>query len=509
VATTRFARLSHRQWENAVRDLLGLRAAPGLAGRFRGDPIPGKFDNNGGTLSVDDDLRRDYREAAERLAELATTGDALGRLLPPNLPSDAAGRARAFVTAFGLRAYRRPLTPAELDRALALFGKGPALFAGRDAFADGVRAMVEAVLQSPHFLYRTELSPAPGPGRARLSSYELAAKLAFTLTGTLPDAALLEAAGRGALDGPALRREAERLLETPAAEEVLEDFHEQLLHMGAYENIEKDPKLFPGFGSGAGPEMRRETLLFARDVVRAGGGIRELLTTPSTFVSRKLASVYGVPGPATEGAFEKVALDPSKRAGLLTQLGFLSVNAHLREIDSIHRGVFVHHAILCTHLPPPADGATLSGAKGTTNRERITSVTGDGTCGAGCHSRVINPVGFAFEHYDAIGRWRATDNGQPVDAADRYVFDDEDLSWTDAVGFSRHAAESRRAHACYARHLLEYAFGRVPAPGDDPLIDRLGESSRQGKAGAKALLLGLVTSDEFSTRAPSAPEVTR
>jgi hypothetical protein len=283
---------------------------------------------------------------------------------------------------------------------------------------------------------------------------------------------------------------------------MLEDFHEQLLRLHTYDQIEKDAKVFPEYAAGIGADMRRETMMFARDVVQKGGGLRELLLSAHTFVNRRLAPVYRVAAPASTTTFQRASLNPAERAGLLTQVGFLASNAYSREVDSIHRGVFVHHTFLCTNLPPPVDGVSLSGARGTTNRERISSVTGDGTCGAGCHSRIINPVGFAFEHYDALGRYRTTDNGAPVDASGSYVFGGTPRAFKDAVEFSRLVAESAEAHECYGKSLFEYVHGRVPEPGDEAQIKLLGARSLGNKAAVKALVLDLVTSDEFLSRLP-------
>jgi hypothetical protein len=508
VITTRFARLSHRQWESATRDLLKLPAAPGYAASFTGDPVRGHFDNNGGLLQVTSGLRNDYQRAAEALAEkIAGDAVALQRILPEGLPADPAARARGFVEGFGLRAYRRPLTSGEVARYVALFGKGRDLFGGKDPFADGVRVTLEAFLQSHHFLYRTELQGGAAGARSSLDPYEVASKLSFTLASTMPDAELFGlAANEGLASRDTVRAQAERLLGRPAAREILDDFHAQLLRLATYEQIDKDTKLFPEFVAGIGNDMRQETLGFTRDVVFGGdarqpGGLRELLTAPYSLVNKRLAAIYRVTGPATD-ALVRHDLNPAERAGLLTQPGFLASNAHKKEVDSIHRGVFVHHAILCTSLPPPAEGVSLSNARGVTNRQRVTSVTGDGTCGAGCHSTVINPVGFAFEHYDALGRYRRNDNGSPVDATGTYDFGAGPQSWRDAVGFVKAVSEGPQAHECFARNLLEYVHGRVPEAGDDGIVRGLGARSLDGRATVRALVLDLVTSDEFLTRLP-------
>ncbi len=504
--TTRLARLSHAQWTAAVKDLLRLPARPAFSDRFRGDPI-NTFDTIAETLSVDEALRGDYRDAAEQLAEQVTTDPAaLARIVPPVAAGDVAARSRDFVDRFGVRAYRRPLTKVEADRFVTLMGRGPAVFGGKDAFTDGVRVAVQAFLQSVHFLYRTELGPATAmaaTGRQALGPYDRAARIALAVTGTIPDDALLVAAGTAELttsDG--VRRQVERLLGTPAAGEVIDSFHRQWLRMITYEGIEKDAKLFPEYSAGIGADMESETLKFARDVVDGGGGFNELLLSPTTFVNKRLAVLYGMPAPAAATGLTKVNLDPTKRAGLLTQAGFLASNASIREVDSIHRGVFVHHQFLCTELPPPAANVSFAGATGTTNRQKVTSVTGDGTCGAGCHSSVINPVGFAFEQYDALGKFRTSDKTLPADASGKYAFDGIDKTWTTGIEFVKLMASSQTAHNCFSRFLFSYLHGRTPEPADVLTVAGLGQKSLESKVSVKALLTEIATSDQFLTRLP-------
>ncbi len=507
VATTRFARLSHNQWENTVRDLLRLPAITGLSSTFTGDSAIGKFDNNGGSLRVSAGLRTDYQGAAETLAA-RVVGDpaALAKILPEGLPTDPAARARAFVEGFGLRAFRRPLAAAETARYTALFSKGQSAFGGADAFADGVHIVLEAMLQSPHFLYRTELgSGAPGV-KVALSAYELGAKLAFTLANSMPDAMLFADAASGQLTSPdKLRAHADRLLTTAAGQAGVDEFHAQLLRLYTYSLIDKDPKLFPEFSPEIGGDMNKEARLFTHEIAFGrSGGLKDLLTAPFTFVNKRLAAVYKVNGTFTDGAFARVDLNPKERAGLLTLSGFLASNAYRTQVDSIHRGVFVHHNVLCTNLPPPAAGVALTKTGGVTNRDRITVNTGVGTCGAGCHSTIINPVGFAFEHYDALGRYRDTDNGAPVDASDSYVFTPAlgPEKFDGALEFSRLAANSAVAHDCYATNLLEFLAGRLPEDADQGLVKRLGMKSLQQGANIKSLIVELVTSEPFVTRLP-------
>lgn len=504
--TPRVARLSHAQWRNAVSDLLALPASA-LTFELNGDPTVGRFDNNGLDLQVDQNLWRDYQSAAESLAlTVARDPKALARIVPSDLPGDLDGKARAFVAAFGTRAFRRPLTDDEVDGFRKLFDVGAQVDGTGDAFVDGVRIVIEAFLQSPHFLYREELATDVVSDRIPLTDYELAAKLALSLTGTIPDAELLAAARDGRLRNPdELGRQAERLLGSDRARATLEDFHRQVLRLKTYDAIDKDPKAYPAFVAGIGTHMQREALLFTDDIVLdRSGGVRELLTSPTTFVDKTLAPLYGKQ--ASGDDFARVDLDPQQRAGLLTLSGFLAANAYRNEIDSIHRGVFVHKNVLCTMLPPPAANITPVPADAAkTERDRVNAHTGKGTCGDGCHSTLINPAGFAFEHYDALGAYRTQDNGQPVDSSGSLDFDGTRRDYNDAIEFSGILADTTSTHRCYASELLEYVHERTPADQDATFLDDLATRSRDGKVSIKQMVLELVKSPAFTSRAKESP----
>jgi hypothetical protein len=502
-----FPRLTHAQWENTVRDLLRLDERPGFSSSFTTDPLGGIFDNNESALQVTPGLFADYQRAAEELAAMvATDPEKLARILPADLPSEPDARARAFIERFGERAFRRPLTSEEIDAHAAQFARGEALFPEDEPFAAGVRAALEALLQSPHFIYRVELGDAAAEagGFIPLRAHEIATKLSYFLWNTTPSDDLLLAARTGDLDtAGAVRAHAERMLADARAREVVASFHRQLYDMEHYLDLSKDPERFPEFVPEMGDDMQREAERFVDHVVfEEEGGLTELLTSRTAFVNERLAAVYGVEGELTS-ELTQVELDAAERSGLLTRLGFLAMKATAREPDAIHRGVFVNLRILCASLPPPPDDATsLPPGEQKTNRDRVTAHTGKGTCGESCHGTLINPAGFAFEHYDAIGRYRTTDNGFPVNAADTYPFQGGPLSYEDAIEFSELIAESPEAHACYAKRWLEFAYGRDAKPEDGGLLRSLGEASRGG-ASVRDLILDLVTSRSFLARVPT------
>jgi len=216
VATPRLARLSRQQWSNTIRDLLQLTDISEIDQGVSGDALIG-FDDQADALYVTEQLRQQLADASEKLADVVTADSAaLARLVPAGAPADTAGKARAFITSFGLRAFRRPLTEAEITTHLGLFNQGGTLYPGVDPFKSGASLVLQAMLQSPHFLYRTELvAAAPGATKVPLNDYEVSAKLAFALTNTMPDEELFTAAAAGQLHDPAqVAAQARRLLDS-------------------------------------------------------------------------------------------------------------------------------------------------------------------------------------------------------------------------------------------------------------------------------------------------------
>jgi hypothetical protein len=499
VPTSRFYRLSHVQWENTVRDALGLPTLPGLASAFSKDAID-SFSNNGEALSVSEQLRLDYEQAARTIAErVARDPAALARLVPGNAPSDVAGRGRSLIRQVGQRTHRRPLEDAEVEEYFALFQKASTIDPAADPFVAGAELVLQAMLQSPHFLYRTEL--ASGTGRVRLDGYEIAAKLSYALANTMPDDGLFAAAASDRLGTRAgVSAEADRLL-TSLGEGPARSFHSELFALDDYAQIQKDVQLVPKYTAQLGASMRQEAELFVGEVFKSKGTLTDLLTAPFTFVDANLAPLYGVAAPAGAG-FAHVELPPTRRAGFLTRLGFLATFASSVDPDIIHRGVFINERLLCVELPPPATTVFPPPPMGlATNRERIEAITGKGTCGETCHGRWMNPAGNAFEHYDVLGQYRDLDNGQPVNSADTYPFTDGAKSYEDAIGFSRALAESIDAHRCYAQNWFSYLQTRSLRDGDAPLVDWLADASRRGLP-VKELVMAVVTNDSFLTRLP-------
>ena len=345
------------------------------------------------------------------------------------------------------------------------------------------------MLQSPSFLYRSELgTAAAGASQVALNDWEVAAKLALSITNTIPDDTLLAAAAAGQLhDKTSVATQAKRLLDGSTGTAGLSDLNLQVYRLGAYDGITRDTTAFPDWKPNAPVAMKQEVLQFLSWLFTQNKGIKDFYTTPLGFVDSLLAPLYGVTGNYSSDPLmlTKVDLDPSRRSGLLTQAGFLSsyISSNANEADIIHRGVFIAERVLCKELPPPdpkAVGTMIPNTPGLTNRQRVEMTTGLGTCGNACHGALFNPLGYAFENYDAIGEYRTMDQGSMVDATGSYTLDGQLQSFKNGVELSNLLANAKDTHACYIQNLMSYLNGRDLTDDEKATVDYFARVSRAG-----------------------------
>ncbi len=504
--STRFTRLTHIQWENSVRDLFGLDSSTAFAKDFRADPLTGAFlfSNNSESLEADSSLWQSYQGAAAKVAEVVV-GDAarLATVLPP-ANSDVAARARQFITDFGARVYRRPLTGAEIDRYAALFTSAKGLYDALPDFESGVRMTIETLLQSPHFLYRVEASTAKHGDLIPLSAFELATRLSYALWDTTPDPALLADARNGTLStSEAVAAQSMRLLESPRARPVLVSFNAQLFEVQRYSMINPSATAYPNISAGFAQAAEQELRLFSEDLYfTKSSGVAGLFTSNDSFVNDELAKVYGLSGSSFTQAFVPVTLPAKERRGILTQVGFLASHANSVDPDPIHRGVFIANRLLCRNIGAPPGVIPPMPPPGTkTNRQRVSDHTEQpGSACAACHGAIINPLGFPFENYDSVGGYRLQDRGMPVDASSILQIDGAPVSVNSALDLSEALAKSLEAQQCFAQRLLEFVFGRPRHANDSGVIARLAKNSFDSQQSVKSLLASLVTSQAFLNR---------
>jgi hypothetical protein len=508
--SSRFLRLNHLQWENTVRDLFRLPQITGLSQNFLAEPYLTTFNNAGGSYEVSSQLWVQYRRAADAIAKMfSQDSNKLSSLMAPGAPADPEGRARVFIRDFGKRAYRRPLANAEVEQYVTLFKQGPTVVASGDALADGIGLVISTLLQSPYFIYRTEFGTGPVVnGKVLLDDYEIASRLSYALGNTMPDDALLVLAdGKQLHTNSAVLNEAKRLLDSPAGQATIGDFYNQLFREVDPSDLMRDPALVPAFIPGEGLEMRHERELFVNEVIfKLGGGLRELFTAPFTFVNKDLAPLYGLT-PPTGTDWTKVDLNPAERGGLYTQPGFLARTANDLASRPIIRGVHINRHVLCATVPdpPPNINTMIPPNMGPiTNRQLFEMLTSPAQCQA-CHTVLINPLGFAFENYDNLGRYRTKEgNNLPINAAASYGFKGGRKDFNGAVDLMKTIAESGEAHDCYAQSLFGYVFGRdadAASAADATVVAEIADRSKQ-TASVKSMILDLVSTDSFIYRLP-------
>jgi len=504
--STRTARLTLVQWENVVQDLLRLDAPTGFSSELPQDAYPAGFlfDNPVEVLSVDPSQWAGFQRAAARVAELVTTDATLLARIAPPASDNLDARAAAFIADLGRRAQRRPLNDEDRAAYRTVFTAGSEAFPEQDAFAGGARLVIEALLQSPEFLYRIELSTAAEGELVPLDNFEIASRLSFSLWNTMPDDALLDAAEAGALaDIDDIEGQVRRLLDDERATGTLLHVMGQLLETRKLDNVNPSLDFYPDAPVDLGNLARVEDERFLTALFDDGEGINELLTSTRTFVNEDTAAIYGVDGIVGD-EFVEVELDPATRRGLFTHLAFLSINATSVDPDPIHRGVYLARHVSCFPLSaPPANIPPLPPpGENETNRQVVTRHTEqEGTNCAGCHTEIINPFGWPYEMYDSIGRLRTSDRGQPLDTASSVLLGLDTIPVRDAVELADVLAESPDVHRCFAQHFIESSLGRAVVPEDQPWIARLGVDS-SGGSGIKDLIASLVLSRGFLLRSP-------
>ena len=422
------------------------------------------------------------------------------------LPGAAASAcSQKLVEEFGLRALRRPLSGAEVGRYKGLVEAQP------DAVA-GARALIRALLASPHHWYRSELGVATGQGEYALGPYEVASQLSYTLTGTMPDKALFAAAASGALaTTTGLLAEADRLLASASARAHLGDF--ALMWLGA-ERVRDEPKsptLFPAFDDALRRALVAEVAAFYADLVLdSGGKVGDLMTASTQWVDASLAAHYGLPAPSGGGKGLQQVKGDGKRAGVLGLGAVLSATAHSDQTSPSRRGLFVRTRLLCHELPPPPPdaGGVPEIDPGATTKERFAQHTADPVC-ASCH-KVIDPVGFGFEAFDAVGRWRQLDNGKPVDASGDMV-DVEAIGagtsapFADLPTLGKSLATSAAARECHGRWWWRFALGQGEGVADRCELKALAQQVEGDGGDLGALLRRVVALPSFRLRAPTSP----
>jgi hypothetical protein len=509
--TAPLRRLTNLEYNNTIRDLLGT------AGPADRTFIPDQESNlsgfaKGSSINTGTDARQ-FLNAAD------TVSTAIKQKLPGLLPcqplpaaaADQDACAKKFINDFGLRAFRRPVTTDEAADLWDLYTAQRKLDIGAD-FAEAMRQVVAAMVQSPYFLYRWELNQAPTKDGTlvKFNSWEMASRLSYFIWASMPDDVLFKAAQANQLQTPdQIAAQAWRLIGDGRAKDAITDFHSQWLNVVGVDQMTKDPVLFKNYTPDVGKAMVGEMSAFVTSILwgqGSSGKLEDLLTSTRSFADAGLAKLYGVSG-VSGTALQPVNLDPTQRAGILTQGAFLAAHANPGEGHPVRRGKDLLGSLLCIDLAPPTNREVppLPERLPTqTTREHFITHSTDPFC-ALCHS-IIDPVGFAFEIYDAVGAYRTTDVGKPVDASGNITLDGADHKFANAIELSKLLAQSNDVRDCMAKQYLRYSLRRREVQGEDPSLKYVGNSFKTSSFNVRDLIVAFTRTRAFTHRMPSAGE---
>jgi hypothetical protein len=426
----------------------------------------------------------------------------------PTSSSDERPCARKILERLGTEAYRRPITTAELDRLMPFYEQG----AEKNGFEGGVTTALEAVLASPYFIFRIEREREARPGVAfRVADVDLASRLSFFVWGTPPDEALLATATAGKLSDPkVLEAETRRMLHDPRAEALGTRFASQWLRLQDLDKVHPDPNYYPNFDQNLSDAMRRETTTFFNHLVSEDRSLLDLYQADYTFLDERLALHYGIQGVAGR-EFRKVIYPDDRRRGLLGHGSVLVQTSLANRTSPVLRGKWVMEVLLGTPPPPPPpDVPTLEETESSrdgkllTTRERMEVHRANPTCNS-CH-RFMDPIGLALDNYDVTARWRARENGMPLDTRGDFYDGSAITSPAELV-----AALMKRPTPLirtFTENLMAFALGRRVEYFDQPAIRAIAKEAEKDGYKMSSFVLGVVTSDAFRMKRAEAAGTT-
>ncbi len=398
---------------------------------------------------------------------------------------------------FASRAFRRRLSRDEANRLMLLYRR--ARDEG-DSYEQSLKFTLQAVLVSPNFLFKVEAPPGENGEANDLRPFELASQLSYFLWSSMPDDELFYAASQDQLNDPeAYRAQIKRLLESPRASALVENFAEQWLQLRVLDDLQPDPDLFPNVNRELLDDMAKETRMLFADLLARDGSILELLTAKHSFINERLARHYGMKGIRGED-FRKVSLRNTRRGGILTHASVLTLTSNPNRTSPVKRGKWIMENLLGEE-PPPAlpDAAPLESqdAAGGTLRERMERHRSDPAC-ASCH-QTMDELGFALENFDAVGQWRDRDSGDAIDAKAKLP---DGLTFEGAAELQKVLSADLKQEflMCLTEKMLIYALGRGLTYSDQCAIDEIIEKAKAKNYRITEFIIAVAESDPFRKR---------
>ncbi len=490
-------RLTTAQYQNTLRDLFG--AAVEIPTQLEPDTlVAGSATVGAARIGLSEYGVERFARAAFDLSAAALRDPAFtSRNLSCTIAEAAAFDeecARGFLQRFGRRAWRRPLSEEETTRYLHLGAAAGGMVAG-------LRAVTAALLQSPNFLYRSEIGlPDPkDPTRLRLTDYEMASRLSYFLWSAPPDDQLLDAAAAGRLStDEGLAAETVRLLRSPRARQTMSGFFVELFRLRRLDRLYEGRGKHPRFTTTLPAAMKEETLRLIEEIAfDPQRDFREIFSSRFTYVNGELARLYGLPAPADPKAFTRVALPADgPRSGVLSQGAFLAIFANSGSSSPTRRGKFIRESLLCQAVPPPPPSVDtkLPKDKGDmvrTTRQKLEAHRKNPRCN-GCH-KAMDPMGLAFERFDNLGIQRDRDNGLPIDTSGEL----DGASFQTPGQLGALLARTDKIGACVARSLFRYALGNLETEGEEPLLEELARGLARDGYKFPALVVNVIKSEGF------------
>lgn len=503
-----YRRLTASAFRNSLRDLL---QGPVTVGELEPDSwsVGGFPSVSAATVSISSTGVEQYQTAIDTVTAAAFADTTRRNKLLGCVPKSTSDTAcfQSFVTKFGRLAWRQPLTPAQVTRYTTLIAN---VAASLGDMYEGMRAGMQGLLLSPGFLYRIERgapAAASGNGFWQYTSSEVATRLAYFLTNSTPDATLLDLADQNGLQtADAILAQADRLLATTAGRESVGNFASELYQLQLIAARAKDPK-FTDYTPAAQTAMTQEIPAMLQSIVfDRNASALELLTTRDTFVTKDLAVLYGLPTTGLSSTSLTAVTLPADglRAGLLTTPGFLSLYANQEEGSPTQRGKFIRQTILCQTipLPPPNVNTVLPDPPAGvvyTKREKLMMHETVASCAA-CH-KLMDPLGLTLENFDAIGEYRTTDQGQPIDVSGAL----DTTTFNGPVELGQVLASQPQVSDCLVQNMYRYGTGHVETDSEQPVLDDLKATFRAGGYHLRDLMRDIVSSDGFRFVAPPSP----